>query len=54
MKTLRMVGVPYTDEMIAKAEQDLRAQIEPDSRRARELVQRYGKAKVLRYERPPD
>ncbi len=53
MKTLRMVGVPYTDEMIAAAVQDLRAQIEPDSRRARELVQRYAKAKVLRYERPP-
>ena len=52
MKTLRMVGVPYSDEMIAAGAQDLRAQIEPDSRRARELLQRYPKAKVLRYERP--
>lgn len=53
MKALRTVGVPYTDEMIAKAEQDLRAQIEPDSRPARELLQRYAKAKALRYERKP-
>ena len=51
MKTLRMVGVPYTEDMIAKADDDLRAQIEPDSRRAREMVRRYAKAKVLRYER---
>ena len=51
MKTLRTVGVPYSDEMIAKAEVDMRAQIEPETRAARELLQRYGKAKVLRYER---
>jgi cytochrome c oxidase cbb3-type subunit II len=50
MKTLRMVGVPYTDEMIANAERDLAAQIDPDSRPARELVQRYPKAKVVRFE----
>jgi cytochrome c oxidase cbb3-type subunit II len=48
LKTLRQVGVPYTDEMIANAEIDLRAQIDPDSRQARELVRRYPKAKVLR------
>ena len=53
MKTLRMVGVPYSNEMIDKAEQDLLAQIEPDTRRSREFVARYGKAKVLRYDRPP-
>ncbi len=51
MRTLRMVGVPYSDEMIGKAAQDLRAQIDPDSRPARELLARYPKAKVLRYER---
>jgi cytochrome c oxidase cbb3-type subunit II len=53
MRTLRTVGVPYSDDMIAKAEQDLGAQINPDSRPARELVQRYAKAKVLSYERAP-
>ena len=30
LKTLRTVGVPYTDEMIAKAKEDLQAQISPD------------------------
>ena len=50
MKTLRMVGVPYTDEMIAKAPQDIAAQLDPDSRSAREMLTRYPKAKVLRYD----
>ena len=52
LRTLRTVGVPYTDDMIAKAADDLKAQVDPDTRRARELVTRYPKAKVLRYERP--
>ena len=30
LKALRMVGVPYTDEMIENAEIDLRAQADPD------------------------
>lgn len=41
LKTLRMVGVPYTDEMIAKAYQDIEAQVKPDSKEAKELVDRY-------------
>ncbi len=44
MKTLRMTGVPYTDEMIAKARQDLEAQVNPDSKQAKDLVERYKKA----------
>jgi len=44
MKTLRMTGVPYTDEMIAKARQDLEAQVNPDSKQAKELADRYAKA----------
>jgi cytochrome c oxidase cbb3-type subunit II len=52
LKTLRMVGVPYSDDMIAKATTDLKAQVDPDSRAARDLIQRYPKAKLLRYERP--
>lgn len=52
MKTLRLVGVPYSDDMISNAEKDLKAQIEPDTRGSREMVRRYAKAKVLRYERP--
>ena len=50
MTTLRMVGVPYTDEMLANAERDLAAQINPESRPARDLVKRYPKAKVVRFE----
>jgi cytochrome c oxidase cbb3-type subunit 2 len=48
MKTLRMVGVPYTDEMITNASRDFVAQIDPESRAARELVQRYPKAKIVK------
>ncbi len=50
LKTLRQVGVPYTDTMLSNADKDLRAQIDPDSRPAREMLARYPKAKVLRFE----
>ena len=50
LKTLRAVGVPYSDEMIATAKADLEAQINPDSRNARELVKRYPKAKVADFD----
>ena len=48
MKTLRLVNVPYTDEMIENAGKDLLAQVQPDSRAARDLVRRYPKAKVIK------
>jgi cytochrome c oxidase cbb3-type subunit II len=50
LRTLRMVGVPYTDAMITTAERDLKAQIDPDSRAARDLLTRYPKAKIMRFE----
>ena len=53
LKTLRMVGVPYSDEMIDKAKADIVAQISPDSRGARDLVQRYPKAKVAKFDGKP-
>jgi cytochrome c oxidase cbb3-type subunit 2 len=53
LKTLKLVGVPYSDEMINKASQDLAAQINPDSRPARELVRRYPKAKVAKFDGKP-
>jgi cytochrome c oxidase cbb3-type subunit 2 len=53
MRTLRLVGVPYSDEMIGKALQDLTAQVSPDSRPARELVRRYPKAKVAKFDGRP-
>jgi len=50
LKTLSIVGVPYTPEMIAKARADLEAQIKPDSREARELAQRYPKARAAKFD----
>ena len=44
MKVLALEGVPYTPEMIAKAEADLVAQTDPDSAGAAELAKRYPKA----------
>ncbi|MGE0848461.1 MAG: cytochrome-c oxidase, cbb3-type subunit II [Hyphomicrobiaceae bacterium] len=55
LKTLRLIGVPYSDEMIEKAKADLTAQVMPDSRPARELMRRYPKAKVAKFDgRPGD
>jgi cytochrome c oxidase cbb3-type subunit 2 len=45
LKTLRIVGVPYTDEMIANAEADLKAQADPDADHEA-LLARYPKAVV--------
>jgi cytochrome c oxidase cbb3-type subunit II len=53
VKTLRMVGVPYSDEMIANVKRDLVAQIQPDSRQARDLLSRYPKAKVAKFDGKP-
>jgi cytochrome c oxidase cbb3-type subunit 2 len=53
LKTLRLVGVPYSDEMIDKAMQDVAAQIAPDSRSAREMLRRYPKAKVAKFDGKP-
>jgi cytochrome c oxidase cbb3-type subunit 2 len=53
LKTLRRVGVPYTDEMIEKAQLDLIAQITPDSRAARDFMRRYPKARVSKFDGKP-
>lgn len=45
LKTLRMVGVPYTDEMVAAAADDLAAQATPDADTA-ELAARYPNASL--------
>jgi cytochrome c oxidase cbb3-type subunit II len=46
MRTLRAVGVPYSDEMIAKARADIAAQADPDNKGGKELLARYPKAKI--------
>jgi len=53
LRTLRRVGVPYSDEMLANAEQDLMAQVSPDSRIAADLLRRYPKARVAKFDNRP-
>src|SRR5690606_26371975 len=43
------VGVPYTEEMIANAEADMRAQADPDADTSG-LLERYPKAKVADFD----
>ncbi|MEZ5852269.1 MAG: cytochrome-c oxidase, cbb3-type subunit II [Hyphomicrobiaceae bacterium] len=54
MKTLKMVGVPYSDDMIANAEKDMVAQVDPGSRAARNMLKRYPKAKVGKFDGKTD
>ncbi|MBN8980646.1 MAG: cytochrome-c oxidase, cbb3-type subunit II [Rhizobiales bacterium] len=44
LRTSRAIGVPYTDDQIAHAAEDLRAQVDPDSSNADALLKRYPKA----------
>jgi cytochrome c oxidase cbb3-type subunit II len=53
MKTLRAVGVPYTDDMIANAGADLSAQADPDGVDAAALLQRYPKAQIRKFDGQP-
>ena len=53
LKTNRIVGVPYSKEMIDKATQDLEAQVNPESDNAEELVKRYPKAVVGNFDGDP-
>jgi cytochrome c oxidase cbb3-type subunit II len=43
-----MVGVPYTDDMIANASADAAGQANPDSPLAEGVTKRYGKATTVR------
>jgi cytochrome c oxidase cbb3-type subunit 2 len=54
MKTLNMVGVPYTAEMIEKAKADLEAQANPDAKGGKELLARYPKAKIGNFDGNPN
>ena len=53
LKALRIVGVPYTDTDIEKAQEDLNAQANPNLS-AGDLVKRYPKAKIRDYDGNPD
>jgi len=49
MQANRDVGVPYTDDDIKKAMIDLQAQVKPDSPEAADLIKRYPKAVVRKF-----
>jgi cytochrome c oxidase cbb3-type subunit 2 len=50
LRTLRAVGVPYTDDQIANAVADLKTQIDPDSADADGFAKRYPKAVVRNFD----
>ena len=50
LRALRTVGVPYTDEQIANAVADLKAQADPDSPDGDAFSKRYSKAAVRNFD----
>jgi cytochrome c oxidase cbb3-type subunit II len=50
----KMVGVPYTPEMIENAQTDLLAQADPDSDGAEAVAKRYPRAVVRNFDGEPD
>jgi len=46
----RAVGVPYTDEMVAAASADIRAQVDRDAEAEDDLLARYPKAQVRNFD----
>jgi cytochrome c oxidase cbb3-type subunit II len=50
LRANRAVGVPYTDEMIAKAEADLRTQLDAESKDAEGFGKRYPKAQLRKFD----
>ncbi len=53
LKANRMVGVPYTDDMIANARADLLAQATPDADGVEAFQKRYAKAEVRDFDGDP-
>ncbi len=53
LKTLRIVGVPYTGEQIENAKADLVAQTDPDGTGAAAVAQRYPKAQIRKFDGKP-
>jgi cytochrome c oxidase cbb3-type subunit 2 len=49
MKASQIVGVPYTDDEIAKAVDDVKVQVNPDSPDAAAFQQRYPKAQLRKF-----
>ena len=53
LKANRAIGVPYSDEMIANAEVDMKAQADPDADGADDVKTRYPKAVVSNFDGDP-
>jgi cytochrome c oxidase cbb3-type subunit 2 len=53
MKTLRIVGVSYSDEQIKNAKADLVSQTMPDTDGATLVAQRYPKAQIRKFDGKP-
>ncbi|ACE98581.1 cytochrome-c oxidase, cbb3-type subunit II [Rhodopseudomonas palustris] len=53
LKTNRTLGVPYSDEDIAKAAADAKAQVDPEGAAAADLQKRYPKAVVRNFDGQP-
>lgn len=53
MRTLRTVGTPYTDDQIANAAADLKAQDDPDNPGVDAFTKRYAKAVVRNFDGRP-
>jgi cytochrome c oxidase cbb3-type subunit 2 len=53
MKANRYGGVPYSDEMIDQALDDLRAQLDPDHPKAADFAKRYPKANIRDFDGNP-
>lgn len=53
METHRMVGVPYTEEMLEVAQADFRAQADPDNGDIDGLLERYPKAQARYFDGNP-
>ncbi len=50
LRTLRAIGVPYTDDQIANAVADLKAQADPDNPGTDAFAKRYPKAVVRNFD----
>ncbi|WP_407114335.1 cytochrome-c oxidase, cbb3-type subunit II [Bradyrhizobium sp. LMG 9283] len=53
MRVLRTIGVPYSDDQIANAAADMKAQNDPDNAGSDGFVKRYAKASVRNFDGKP-
>jgi cytochrome c oxidase cbb3-type subunit 2 len=53
LRTNRIIGVPYTDDQIANASADMKAQVDPDSPGVEAFLKRYPKAVARNFDGKP-